>query len=322
MEQGAGGGDVDPVGQAEEGAEGGQGLLQVVDPDVAPVDHAGDEPLPGQPADGGEPLQVGGGRAGEVEREALDGRLGQDGQGVAEPVEVRGDEEPGPVGGRAEVAVGARGGVQLGRGPVLDERGLVELHPLGAGRAQVGEDLRVHRQEPVEQGQRVEAGGHTGGGLGEQQVGDGSDEDRTGRQLQGEGLLQLRDLLGGVGREDRVRAQLRHQVVVVGVEPLRHLQRSDVLGAARHGEVAVQRVGGDGLAVPGGDRAHHDGGVQDVVVVREVAGRHLVDAGPGELPPVRAAQFGGGGPEGVGGDAALPVALDRLLQLPVRALTG
>ena len=65
-------------------------------------------------------------------------------------------------------------------------------------------------------------------------------------------------------------------------------------GAAGHGEVAVERVGVDGGAVPLGDRADHDAGVQDVVVVREVAGRHLVDAGLGQLLPVAPAQFGGG----------------------------
>jgi hypothetical protein len=68
-------------------------------------------------------------------------------------------------------------------------------------------------------------------------------------------LAQLGDLLGGVGREDGVRTQLGHQMVVVGVEPLRHLQRRRVLGAARHREVAVQRVGLDGGAVAFGDRA-------------------------------------------------------------------
>ncbi|GAA2610310.1 hypothetical protein GCM10010424_73520 [Streptomyces lienomycini] len=49
------------------------------------------------------------------------------------------------------------------------------------------------------------------------------------------------------------------------------------------------------------DRPDHDRGVQDVVVVREVAGRHLVDACVGQLQPVRTAQLGGRGAEGSGG---------------------
>lgn len=110
--------------------------------------------------------------------------------------------------------------------------------------------------------------------------------------------------------------------MVVGVEPLGHLQRGDVLRAARHREVAVQRIGGDSPPVAVGDGPDHDGGVQHMVVVREVPGRDLVDAGIYELPPVRTAQTGRCGAEGVGGDPPLPVALDGLLQFPVLSLPG
>ncbi len=322
MEQRAGGGHVDPLGETEQRAQCGEGLGEVVDPDVTAVDDTGDEPLAGETAHRGQVVQVGGRGLGEVEREPLHRRLGEDVQGLAEPVEVGGDQDLRPVGETPEVAVGAHGGVQFGGGAVLDESGLVQLHPLRARRAQVGEDLGVHRQQAVQEGQRFEVGRDTRGGLGEQEVGDRADEHRAGGEAQREGLLQLRDLLGGVGGEHGARAQLGHQIVVVGVEPLRHLQRRHVLRAARHREVPVQRVEFDGGAVAGGDRADHDAGVQDMVVVREVAGRHLVDAGVGQVLPVRAAQFGGGGPEGVGVDAALPVALDGLLQFPALALTG
>ncbi len=141
------------------------------------------------------------------------------------------------------------------------------MHPLGSGGAQVGQDLGVDGQQPVEQGQRIEAGGDAGGGLGQQQVGDGSDQDRAGGVAQPECFLQLGDLPGGVGGEDGVGAEFRHQVVVVGVEPLGHLQRRHVLGAARHREVPVERVGRDGGAVPLGDGTDHHAGVQHVVVV-------------------------------------------------------
>ncbi len=322
MQQRAGGRDVHAVGEAEEGGEGGQGLLEVVDPDVAAVDDARDQPLARQSAHGGEVVQVGGGGLGEVEGEAVHRGLGEDGERLAEPVEVGGDEELRPFGERTQVAVGAGGGVQLGRGAVLDQGGLVQLHPLGARRAQVGEDLGVHGEQPVEEGERCEVGGDAGGGLGQQEVGDGADEDGARGVAERAGLGQLGYLLRGVGGEDRVRAQLGHQVVVVGVEPLGHLQRRHVLVAAGHGEVAAEGVGLDGGAVPGGDGADHDTGVQDVVVVREVAGRHLVDAGFRQLPPVLPAQALGGLPEGVGADAALPVALDGLLQFAVRALAG
>ena len=241
VQQRAGGGDVDPVGEAEQGAQRGQRLLEVVDPDVAAVDDAGHQPLAGQPADRRQVAEVGGRGAGEVQRQAVDGRLGQYRQRVAQPVEVGGDQQLRAVGERAEIAVGAGGGVQHGGGAVLDQRRFVQLHPVGAGRPQIGEHLGVDGQQPVQQRQRVEVGGDTGRGLGQQEVGDRPDEDRAGGESEREGFRQLGDLLGGVRGEDRVRPQLRDQIVVVGVEPLGHLQRRHVLGAARHREVAVQR---------------------------------------------------------------------------------
>lgn len=121
MEQGARGRHIDPVGQTQQGAEGGRGLLQVVHPDVAAVDHARDQALAGEAAHGGEGVQVGGGRLGEIESETVDRSLGQHRQRVAEPVEVRGDQDLRPVREGAERSAGARRGVQLGRGAVLDE---------------------------------------------------------------------------------------------------------------------------------------------------------------------------------------------------------
>ncbi len=146
-----------------------------------------------------------------------------------------------------------------------------------------------------------------------------ADQDRPGDQSEGQGLLEFRDLLRGVGREDGAGPQLGHQVVVAGVEPLGHLQRRDVPRAAGHREEAVQGVGVHGGPVAFGDRTDHHGRVEDVVVEGEVAGGDFGDPGGGQFLPVGAAQAGGGGPEGVGGDAALPVALDGLLELAVLA---
>lgn len=129
VQEGAGGGDVDPAGEAEERGESGQRLLVVVDPDVAAVDHAGDEPFAGEPSDGSEVREVGCRGVGEVECQSLDRGLRQDGQGVPEPVEIGGDEQLGAVVEPAELQVGPGDGVELGRGAVLDEGGLVELYP-------------------------------------------------------------------------------------------------------------------------------------------------------------------------------------------------
>lgn len=231
-------------------------------------------------------------------------------------------EQLGPVDGTAERTVGAGHGVQFGRGAVLDEGGLVQLDPLGTGGPQIGEHLRVHRKQPVQQGERLEVHGHAGRGLGQQQIRHRADEHRTGGVPEGEGFRQLGDLLGGVGGEHGVGAEFGDEVVVVGVDPLGHLQRCDLLGAPRHREVPVERVGRHGRPVPLRDGADHDAGVQDVVVVREVPGGHLMDTGGGQLPPGGPAQFGRGLPERAGGDPALPVALDGLLQFPAGALAG
>ncbi len=322
MQEGAGGGDVDPAGEAEERGEGGQRLLVVVDPDVAAVDHAGDEPSAGESSGGREVVEVGRRGVGEVECQSVDRGPRQDGQGFPEPVEVGGDEQSGAIGEPAELRVGPGDGVEIGRGAVLDECGFVELHPLRPGRPQIGEDLGIDRKQTVQEGERLEVRGDAGRGLGEEQIGDRADEDGPGGQPQGDGLVEFGDLLRGVRGEDGVRAQFRNQVVVVGVEPLGHLQRCGLLRAARHREVPVEGIGGNRLAMAVRDGSHHDAGVQHMVVIGEVPGRDLVDAGLAQLPPGVAAQSGGGGAEGVRGDPPLPIAFDGLLQFPVLSLPG
>ncbi|GAA2239611.1 hypothetical protein GCM10010430_21150 [Kitasatospora cystarginea] len=167
--------------------------------------------------------------------------------------------------------------------------------PGGAGGAQVGQQLGVDGQQPVQQGERLEVGGDTGRGLGQQQVGDRADQHRAGLVAERQGLGQFAGGLGRVRGEGGVGAEFGHQVVVVGVEPLGHLQWRHLLGAACHREVTVKRVGVDGGAVAGRDRADGYRGVQNMVVEREVPGGDLLDAGVGELLPVPPAQVGGGG---------------------------
>src|SRR3546814_2925950 len=94
----------------------------------------------------------------------------------------------------------------------------------------------------------------------------------------------------GVGRD------LGHEVVVVGVEPLRHLQRRMLTGAAGGGEV---RPEGDGAILAAqlreavGQGADSDSGVEHLVVVRErLRNRGVVAAEPegGESLPCGAAK--------------------------------
>ena len=92
----------------------------------------------------------------------------------------------------------------------------------------------------------------------------------------------------GFEREGGVGAELRDEVVVVGVEPLRHLQRRDVAGAAGHGEVAVEGVGDAGDA-GAAMRADQDRGVEHVVVEREGVDRDRVQPGSRQRRPLFAA---------------------------------
>jgi hypothetical protein len=73
-------------------------------------------------------------------------------------------------------------------------------------------------------------------------------------------------------------------------------------------------------AVAFGDRPHHDGGVQDVVVQREFPGGDLPHARVRQPAPGVAAQPGRDVAQVLGGDAVRPVTFDRPLQLGVRFL--
>ena len=132
-----------------------------------------------------------------------------------------------------------------------------------------------------------------------------------------ESLFQLGEHLVRVQRELGRRLDLGNDVVVVGVEPLGHLQRRDIFVAARRGEVAVQVVGD--LRGPGRQRAEHDRGVEHLVVVGEGVHRHRVQAGGGQARPGVAAQRGGDGLQLRSAGASGPVALGGALEFAFRA---
>ncbi|MGX1160729.1 hypothetical protein RKD54_001638 [Pseudarthrobacter sp. SLBN-100] len=215
-----------------------------------------------------------------------------------------------------------------GRGVLVNHKcRLVELDPAGSGGGELLEELDVDGQDVLEAGQRGEAGGGVVGGLGEQQVGDRANEVGAGLDAVGQGEGELVDLGGGREGELGLRADFRHQVVVVGVEPLGHFQRLLFLVAAGQREVAVDvelslRV--EELAEAGRYCAEVRGGVQDLVVVGEGA-RHgsgfgqaelLQALGDGELDVPRGCVQCGGV------DLAGPVGLDGLLKLAPAADAG
>jgi hypothetical protein len=127
-------------------------------------------------------------------------------------------------------------------------------------------------------------------------------------------------------------AELRHDVVVVGVEPLGHLAGGDAgaaaarvgLGslcraAARHAKVVVQGVALE-AAHPRGQVAQREAHVQHLVVEREVADGHQVEAGL--VVPMALAQPGAEILQGIARGLAPPVGLQREFQLPLGADAG
>ena len=231
-------------------------MLELVDPHVAAVDDPGKQPLVLEAALVGDQLDVLGALAlhdpvevgassMEVEPDALDREIAQHAVGVADVVEVGLDADPGALVDLAQLLVGEPQRVELALGAVLDEAGLVELHP---GRALPGEaldHLAVDLEQLLEQAQAVEVLGRPVGGLAEQQEGDRPDDHR--HRVDPQLLHRLGVLVEGLRgrqREARLGPELGDDVVVVGVEPLGHLHRGDIhaalLAAARHREVGVE----------------------------------------------------------------------------------
>ena len=259
-------------------------------------------------------------RPGEVQADALDRQVAEDAVGVPDVVEVGLDEDPRALVHLAELLVGEAEGVELTLSAVLDEAGLVELHP---GRALLGQPLdhlAVDLDERLDQIERVEALGSAVGGLGEQQEADRADQDRD--RVDTELLHRLGVLVEGLGarqRELRVGAELGDDVVVVRVEPLGHLHRGGVLAPASHGEIGVQVHLSTVVAVSLGHGADQGDRIEHLVVVGEVVRGDQIDPGVLHQLPVLHPDRLGRGRQLVGGLLAPPVALSRELELAIAA---
>ena len=205
---------------------------------------------------------------------------------------------------------------QLLGGGVGREGRFVELHPLRPGSPQLHQQLGVGVQQLGQFLQGPESSRSSSGGLGQQQEGERTEQHRSSGHP---GFQRLLEVLhgGAVGeREPRLRADFRHQVVVVGVEPLRHLQRWRGFRTAGHGEVGVQRAEAQfGVAL--GHGAEGDGGVQHVVVVGERAAGDGVQAGTAQFANGGDAQFPGGGAQFRFAGAGRPVGLQGSFELPL-----
>ena len=144
--------------------------------------------------------------------------------------------------GGSQGTVGALG--QLGNlrvvGTVHGQARLVQLNPLNTALSQLLQHLSVSGNELVQAVDGCEVLGGTLLGLSAQQQGQRANNLRA--NLHASLLCDLKLLVNSLKVQLNLGTgtNLRHQVVVVGVEPLSHLQRRQGLGTARQGEVAGQ----------------------------------------------------------------------------------
>ena len=102
---------------------------------------------------------------------------------------------------------------------------LVDLHPFHPCIGQHLQQLGVHRQQPWQQRQTVQIGMRRITHLAQRQIADRPQQHRLGCHALRPGLGQLRQNPRRIQPEGRVGAKLRHDVVIVCVEPLGHLAR-------------------------------------------------------------------------------------------------
>ena len=165
-------------------------------------------------------------------------------------------------------------GIQLG-----DQNRLVHLHPLHALGGQGVQQLGVHGQQALQQGQLVALVL----GLAQGQVGDGADDDRLGIHALGAGLGQLLHQALGVQLELGIGREFGDDVVVIGIKPLGHLASGHAGAVARaaapgHAKVLVQFAAGQTLHALG-QVAQGEAHVQHLVVQGEIPHGHIVQRG-------------------------------------------
>lgn len=172
--------------------------------------------------------------------------LGEEVNVVDDVTEVGGEDKLGDL-----VAEGGKlliGGLESGLGllgEIEDENGLIDLDGLGTSLLQLDKELLVDGQEAVEEVNGVD--GLVTVGLAEVEEADGANKDGAGGDTSLLSLLEVSDSLGGGGElEGLAVLESGLDVVVVGVEPLDHLQRGDIdallLVATAHGEVLVNGI--------------------------------------------------------------------------------
>ncbi|MNR00348.1 hypothetical protein D3C85_1161170 [compost metagenome] len=258
--------------------------------------------------------------------QAVQGQAGGQAEVVFQAAEIGGDQFLERF--TLENVVGALEGVLPFLRQVEYQDRLVDLHPLHAQCVQALEDFAIDRQQTIQQVEPVECAAF---GLAQPEVGQRADQHRLDLVAQGMGLFDLFEELLPAQAEGLVGHELRHQVVVVGIEPFGHLLRMSTAtaavavvrrhGAARHGEQRLQGRLAALRAEALRDHAEREGMGQHLVVPGEIAHRQQLDAGILLQLPVLGAQLSADRAQPGFVQLALPEGLLGLLQFTVTAYT-
>ena len=309
-----------------------QRRIQVGAPDVAAVHDAHRQHLVRrQPVGHAHQLVRG---AHGVHMQAGHGQLAGQAQVLGQGREVGGQQQLGRA--ARQLPVAGLKGMAPGVGQVQAQDGLVDLHPFHALGLQACQHGFVHRQQRLQQAEAVKA----------RRFGFAQPQKAQRPQQHGLDAVAQRLGLGHLGKqalagqvELGVGAELGHEVVVVGVEPLGHLQCGlacgVVLGGATGAAACVVRCG-VGRHAPCHCKVAGQLGrvgikaktcrlaaqqldvVGHMVVQRKVAHGHTTQARIGLRLPVLLAQLGGGGLQIGLGAVTAPEGFEREFQRALR----
>ena len=213
-------------------------------------------------------------------------------------------------------------------GTVHGQARLIQLNPLNTALSQLLQHLSVRCNELIQTVDGCEVFSGTLLSLSAQQQGQRANNLRA--NLHASLLSDLELLVNSLKVQLNLGAgtNLRHQVVVVGVEPLGHLQRGQGLGTARQCEVAGQIQQAAcilSLSQTLGNQGEQANHVEYLVVVGEGRRNRVVislQARGGHALKVGALHVSGGVLQLLQGGLALPESLLSLLQLTEAAHAG
>ena len=323
MQQRTGGGHGHTVGRLAQGVDQADAGGVVVAPDVAAVDHAGE-----QRGACGDAMLVHRGEVlvaslHQVEAHAIEFEQLHRLIDIGDIAEIRVEQDLHTVfAGRQDARVQGLEQAHVRVALVHDEIRFVQLQPLGAQIGEPAHDLRVDAGDRVDEAfvdvqfLRLAVAGELEERVRADQHGLGLIAQRLRFLILVEGLAAVEPDLGGV-------VELRHEVMVVRGEPLLHRQGGHVaalpLIAARHREQRLLRLLERQAAVPCGDHVEQDRRVEHLVVEAEIVARQQVDAGRLFELPMLGAQFTAHATHVVEGRVALPIRFDDLLEFTVPA---